>query len=146
MSEEKSIKLALFEQKQLRRVWHKEEWYYSVVDVIAILTDPKQPSAYWGVLKARLKLEGLDEALVQIEQLKLKSAIDGRFRLTDTANRQTLLRIIQSIVSSENHLELKKGKGKSKRLSNSTPVKSKEQERLDQKPQPSLFDEPTKEE
>ncbi len=99
MSEEKSIKLALFEQKQLRRVWHKEEWYYSIVDVIAILTDSKQPGAYWGVLKARLKLEGLDEALVQIEQLKLKSAIDGRFRLTDTANRQTLLRVIQSIPS-----------------------------------------------
>lgn len=80
-------------------MWHKGDWYYSIVDVIAILTESKQPSAYWGVLKARLKSEGLDEALVQIEQLKLKSATDGRFRLTDTANRQTLLRVIQSIPS-----------------------------------------------
>ena len=100
MSEEKkNLEPALFEQNQLRRVWHKGDWYYSIVDVIAILTESKQPSAYWGVLKARLKSEGLDEALVQIEQLKLKSATDGRFRLTDTANRQTLLRVIQSIPS-----------------------------------------------
>jgi len=97
--EKKNLEPALFEQNQLRRVWHKGDWYYSIVDVIAILTESKQPSAYWGVLKARLKSEGLDEALVQIEQLKLKSATDGRFRLTDTANRQTLLRVIQSIPS-----------------------------------------------
>lgn len=97
--EEKNSKLALFEQKQIRRVWHKGEWYYSITDVISILTDSKQPRAYWGMLKNRAKAEeGFDEALVQIEQLKLKSP-DGRFRFTDTANRQTLLRIIQSIPS-----------------------------------------------
>lgn len=98
MSEEKNLKPALFEQNQLRRVWHKGEWYYSVTDVIAILTDSTNPRSYWGKLKERAKSEGFDEALVQIEALKLKSR-DGRFRLTDTANRQTLLRIIQSIPS-----------------------------------------------
>ena len=97
--EEKSLKPALFEQNQLRRVWHKGEWYYSIADVITILTDSKNPPVYWSNLKARARSEGFDEALVQIEQLKLKSATDGRFRLTDTANRQTLLRIIQSIPS-----------------------------------------------
>ena len=98
--EEKDLKPALFEQNQLRRVWHKGEWYYSVTDVIAILTDSTNPRVYWANLKARAKSEGFDEALVQIEALKLKS-LDGRFRLTDTANRQTLLRIIQSIPSSK---------------------------------------------
>lgn len=98
MPEEKSLKPTLFEQKQLRRVWHKEEWYYSITDVIAILTDSTNPRVYWANLKTRAKSEGFDEALVQIEALKLKSS-DNRFRLTDTANRQTLLRIIQSIPS-----------------------------------------------
>jgi len=96
--EENSLKPALFEQKQLRRVWHKGEWYYSITDVIAILTDSTNPRVYWANLKTRAKSEGFDEALVQIETLKLKSP-DSRFRLTDTANRQTLLRIIQSIPS-----------------------------------------------
>jgi DNA-damage-inducible protein D len=80
-------------------LWHKGEWYWSIVDVIAILTDSPQPRVYWSQLKERVKnVEGFDEALVQIEQLRLKAS-DGRFRLTDTANRQTLLRIIQSIPS-----------------------------------------------
>jgi DNA-damage-inducible protein D len=96
--EEKDLELSLFEQRQLRRVWHKGEWYYSITDVIAVLTDSPNPRNYWSMLKARAKTEGLDEALVQIESLKLKSP-DGRLRLTDTANRQTLLRILQSIPS-----------------------------------------------
>src|SRR5712692_6228117 len=76
----------------------QSEWYYSIIDVVAVLTDSPNPRNYWSVLKAKLKTEGFDEALVRIEPLKLKSP-DGRFRLTDTANRQTLLRIIQSIPS-----------------------------------------------
>src|SRR5258708_38317686 len=98
--EEKHLDLTLFDQNlpNLRRLWHKGEWYYSITDVIAILTDSKYPRPYWGKLKERAQSEGFDEALVQIEPLKLKST-DGRFRLTDTANRQTLLRIIQSIPS-----------------------------------------------
>ncbi len=82
----------------IRRVWHKNEWYYSIVDVIAILADSTNPRSYWNKLKTRATSEGFDEALTQIEPLKLKSA-DGKFRLTDTANRQTVLRIIQSIPS-----------------------------------------------
>jgi DNA-damage-inducible protein D len=82
--------LSLFEKKVIRRVWHKEEWYYSITDVIDVLTESTRSRRYWNDLKSRAKSEGFDEALVQIEQLKLKSQ-DGKFRLTDTANRQTLL-------------------------------------------------------
>ena len=96
--EEKTLGLSLFEQKQLRRVWHKGEWYYSIIDVIAVLTDSTDPRKYWVALKARAKTEGFDETLAQIEPLKLKS-LDGRLRITDTANRQALLRIIQSVPS-----------------------------------------------
>ncbi len=98
MLDEENHELALFEQKQLRRLWHEGEWYYSITDVITALTDSANPRVYWGKLKERAKSEGFDEALAKIEQLKLKSP-DGRFRLTDTANRETLLRIIQSIPS-----------------------------------------------
>jgi DNA-damage-inducible protein D len=90
--------LTIFEQKQVRRMWHKEEWFYSIIDVVAILTDVSQPRTYWYQMKERIKSEGFNEALAKIEQLKLKSP-DGRFRMTDTANRETLLRIIQSIPS-----------------------------------------------
>lgn len=98
MTDNANSQLSEFEQKQIRRVWHKEDWYYSIVDVIAILTDSARPSVYWSNLKARTKKEGFDEALAQIESLQLKSQ-DGRMRQTDTATRQTLLRIIQSIPS-----------------------------------------------
>lgn len=90
--------LSIFEQKRLRRIWHKGEWYYSITDVMTILTESTNPRLYWVALKNRAKSEGWDETLAQIEQLKLKSS-DGRFRLTDTANRETLLRIIQSVPS-----------------------------------------------
>ncbi len=99
MAEDKNNSdLSIFEQKQIRRIWHKGEWYWSIVDVIAILSDSPQPRVYWARVKERIKTEGFNEALAKIEQLKLKSP-DGRFRLTDTANRETLLRIMQSIPS-----------------------------------------------
>lgn len=99
MESENQADLSFLEKKQLRRIWHKGEWYYSITDVIALLTDSPNPRQYWSTLKTRAKTEeGFDEALVQIEQLRLQSQ-DHRFRLTDTANRQTLLRIIQSIPS-----------------------------------------------
>ena len=98
MSQDEQKELALFEQKPVRRIWHKEEWYYSIIDVIAVLTGSPNPRNYWSMLKGRLQKEGFDEAIAAIEQLKLKSS-DNRFRLTDTANRQTLLRLIQSIPS-----------------------------------------------
>lgn len=90
--------LALFEQNMIRRVWHNNEWYYSIIDVIAVLTESSNPRNYWTTLKARAKSEGFDEAIALIVPLKLKSA-DSRFRLTETANRATLLRLIQSIPS-----------------------------------------------
>ena len=98
MTADDSKGLALFEQKMIRRVWHNSEWYYSIIDVIAVLTESSNPRNYWTTLKARAKSEGFDEALAQIVPLKLKSA-DNRFRLTETANRATLLRLIQSIPS-----------------------------------------------
>ncbi len=98
MAENNNSGLSLFEQKMIRRIWHKGEWYYSIVDVLGVLTDSASPRKYWNMLKSRAKTEGFDEALAQIDQLKLKSQ-DNRLRLTDTANRQTLLRIIQSVSS-----------------------------------------------
>lgn len=98
MTTDDSKSLALFGQQTIRRVWHTDEWYYSIVDVIAVLTESSNPRNYWNMLKARAKSEGFDEAMADIVPLKLKSA-DNRFRLTETANRATLLRIIQSIPS-----------------------------------------------
>src|SRR5215469_10147287 len=84
-------------QFQIRRIWNieREEWFYSVTDVIAVLVpDSLDPSSYWRTLKRRLKEEeGFDETAAQIVRYRLKSK-DGKFRLTDTANRQTLLRLI----------------------------------------------------
>lgn len=90
--------LALFEQTMIRRVWHNNKWYYSIVDVIAVLTEASSPRKYWNTLKTRAKNEGFDEAIAQIVPLKLKSP-DNRFRLTETADRGTLLRLIQSVPS-----------------------------------------------
>lgn len=75
--------LIIFEQKQVRRMWHKEDWFYSIIDVVAILTDASRPRIYWYQMKERIKTEGFDEALAQIEQLKFKSP-DGRFRFSLT--------------------------------------------------------------
>jgi len=83
----------------IRRRWYNNGWYYSIVDIIAFLTESKDSSAYWRSLKKRLlDSEGAQEALDQVQQFRLKSA-DGRLRLTDTANRQTVLRLIQSVPS-----------------------------------------------
>lgn len=98
-----SENLQLFEEQPIRTAWNEEEeeWYFSVVDVIGVLTD--QPDArhatvYWAVLKKRLKEEGAGELITKCNQLKLKAA-DGKRRLTDVANTEQLLRIIQSIPS-----------------------------------------------
>jgi DNA-damage-inducible protein D len=97
MSDELSRELELSSIPEIRRVWHKGEWFYSVVDVIAFLTGTKNPQSYWGVLKNRMKVEGYN-AVLHIEQLRLQAA-DNRFRLTDTMNRQAVLRLVQSIPS-----------------------------------------------
>ena len=96
-------KIQLFESKKVRTVWDdtEEKWYFSVVDVCAILTEqptPKRASTYWAVLKGRLKKEGAGEMLTTCKQLKLTAA-DGKPYPTDTADAQTMFRIIQSIPS-----------------------------------------------
>ena len=89
----------LFEQAVIRRVWHADEWYYSIVDIVRVLTNSQNPQAYWAKLKQRLgEEEQATELLAAIVQLKLQAA-DHRFRLTDTTNRAALLRLIQSIPS-----------------------------------------------
>ncbi len=95
--------IQLFEDKQIRTAWDagREEWYFSVVDVISVLTDQKTPrgaSTYWAVLKKRLKDEGASELLTNCKQLKMTAA-DGKKRLTDVADTEQLLRIIQSVPS-----------------------------------------------
>ena len=91
--------LQLFEDQAIRTAWDedKEEWYFSIVDVIAILTESPNPQTYWRVLKKRLKDEG-NETVTNCNGLKLKAA-DGKRRLTDVANTEQLLRIIQSVPS-----------------------------------------------
>ena len=95
-------KIQLFEDKRIRTAWdaEKEEWYFSIVDVVAVLTDqPDQRHAakYWSVLKTRLKKEG-SELTTNCSQLKMRSA-DGKRYNTDVADTEQLLRIIQSIPS-----------------------------------------------
>ena len=95
--------IQLFENKRIRTAWdeEKEEWYFSVVDVVAVLTDQasqRSASTYWAVLKKRLREEGADQLLTNCKQLKLKAA-DGKRYSTDVADTEQLLRIIQSIPS-----------------------------------------------
>lgn len=87
-----------FNSNVVRRMWYQDNWYYSIVDVVAVLTESTNPNRYWNTLKVRLQGEGAGDLLGQILQLKLQSR-DNRLRLTDVANRETLLRIIQSIPS-----------------------------------------------
>lgn len=97
MTKKEAIKI--FEEKKVRTVWddETEEWYFSIVDVIEILTDSDRPRKYWGDLKRKLKVEG-SQLSEEIGQLKLPSA-DGKFYKTDVATTQQLFRLIQSIPS-----------------------------------------------
>lgn len=97
MNKETSIKL--FESKQVRTQWdaEQEKWYFSIVDVIGVLTDSDRSRKYWSDLKAKLKKEG-SELSEKIGQLKIK-ADDGKMRLTDVADTEQLFRLIQSIPS-----------------------------------------------
>ncbi len=91
--------IKLFETKQVRSIWDadRELWFFSIVDVVAVLTDSPSPRKYWSVLKTRLKKEG-SQLTTNCSQLKLKSA-DGKYYLTDVADTEQLLRLIQSIPS-----------------------------------------------
>ena len=93
-------KIQLFEDKRIRTAWdeEKEEWFFSIVDVVGVLTDSPNPNNYWKVLKKRLKAEG-NESVTNCNRLKLKSPKDGKRYLTDVADTEQLLRIIQSIPS-----------------------------------------------
>ena len=99
----KKEQIQLFENRNVRTLWdeQEEEWYFSIVDVVAILTDQKdskKASTYWSVLKGRLRKEGADEPLTKCKKLKMLSA-DGKSHPTDAATAETLFRIIQTIPS-----------------------------------------------
>lgn len=97
MTKKEAIKI--FEEKKVRTVWddETEEWFFSVVDVVAILTDSPNPSNYRKVLKHRLRKEG-NESVTNCNQLKLPST-DGKYYKTDVATTEQLFRLIQSIPS-----------------------------------------------
>jgi hypothetical protein len=98
MAEKNAIKL--FENKKIRTLWEEkeEEWFFSIIDVIAVLTDSKNPRRYWSDLKNKMKSEEGSELYENIVQLKMPAA-DGKMRLTDVASTKQLLRLIQSIPS-----------------------------------------------
>ncbi len=92
--------IKLFESKQVRSEWNDKEgqWYFSIIDVIEVLTASPRPRKYWNALKTKILEEGYTELSQNLGQLKMQSS-DGKFYLTDVANAKTLLRIIQSIPS-----------------------------------------------
>ena len=96
---EKQNEIRVFEEKKVRTLWdgEHEKWYFSIADVIAVLTDSPNPRKYWSVLKTRLKAEG-SQLTTNCSQLKMQSA-DGKFYLTDVADTEQLFRLIQSIPS-----------------------------------------------
>lgn len=91
--------IKLFDDRKVRTIWieNEEKWYFSVVDVVAVLTDSKNPQTYWRVLKNRLRKEG-NETVTNCNALKLPAA-DGKMRMTDVADMEQLFRLIQSIPS-----------------------------------------------
>jgi BRO family, N-terminal domain len=96
---EKENEIKIFEEKKVRTIWdaEQEKWYFSIVDVIAVLTNSPNPRKYWSVLKTRLKTEG-SQLTTNCSQLKMQSA-DGKFYLTDVADTEQIFRLIQSIPS-----------------------------------------------
>lgn len=104
MKEPENNAIQLFEDQKIRVAWdaEREEWYFSIVDVVAVLTEQETlrgASNYWAKLKERLKAEGADQLLTNCQQLKMKSPKDGKRYKTDIADTEQLLRIIQSIPS-----------------------------------------------
>ena len=92
-------KIIVFKDKNIRRLWYKDEWWFSVIDIVGVLTDSNYPRRYWSDLKRNLfDKEGFFELYEKIGQLKFQST-DGKFYATDAANTETMFRIIQSIPS-----------------------------------------------
>jgi len=91
--------IAIFQGNQIRRLWNdnEEKWYFSVVDVVSVLTDSKNPRKYWNKLAERLRKEG-SESVTKCHQLKMQAS-DGKYYLTDAADTEVMLRIIQSVPS-----------------------------------------------
>lgn len=96
----KSIKIAIFKGKKIRRHWDEknEKWWFAIVDVVEILSESINPQVYWRVLKKRLLDEGSNQTVTKCNAFKMK-APDGKMRITDIADTETMLRIIQSIPS-----------------------------------------------
>lgn len=92
-------KIQLFEERKVRTLWddEQEKWYFSIVDVVSVLTDSVDGRKYWNKLKQRLKEEG-NETVTNCHQLKMR-ANDGKMRMTDVADTEQLFRLIQSIPS-----------------------------------------------
>jgi len=91
-------KLITFQNQKIRRIWHEDQWWFSVVDVALVLTDSKDAGAYWRKLKQRLKTDEESEVVTNCHALKLEAS-DGKKYATDCANTETMFRIIQSIPS-----------------------------------------------
>ncbi len=91
-------KIILFQEKQIRRVWHNDEWWFAVVDVVAVLSGSENPAVYWRVLKKRLLDEGANQTVTNCNGFKMEAA-DGKLRITDCLPTKDLLRLVQSIPS-----------------------------------------------
>jgi DNA-damage-inducible protein D len=98
MTDSSQTKISIFRGKNIRKVIYKNEWWFSVIDVVEALTETNRPRKYWNDLKTKLMKEGYIEVSEKIGQLKLKSP-DGKLRETDCANTETMLRVVQAIPS-----------------------------------------------
>ncbi len=98
MTKSDLIRVAVFEGKHIRKIMHLDEWWFSIIDIIEVLTGNDRPRKYWNDLKKKLTLERYVEVSEKIGQLKMM-APDGKMRLTDCASTETMFRIIQSIPS-----------------------------------------------
>jgi DNA-damage-inducible protein D len=98
MTKSDLIRVAVFEGKQIRKIMHLDEWWFSVIDIVEVLTGSNLPKRYWSDLKRKLAKEGYSELYDKIVQLKFAAA-DGKYYATDCANTETMFRIIQSIPS-----------------------------------------------
>ena len=85
---EQNNKIILFQEKEIRRVWHKDQWWFSIIDIVEILAQSPKPSRYWNELREKLTQEsGNNELFANTEKLKMPS-LDGKFRATDAANTE----------------------------------------------------------
>jgi DNA-damage-inducible protein D len=98
MTKSDLVRVAVFEGNQIRKIMHLDEWWFSVIDIVEVLTGSNLPKRYWSDLKRKLAKEGYSELYDKIVQLKFAAA-DGKYYATDCANTETMFRIIQSIPS-----------------------------------------------